>query len=198
MSQLSLMPRLHQLAFANSVATRQICNWEWYARRFDLQRVSTLREKVKNLWDEIQKDSMDIHRWTKTLAETEEWFPQEDDNWAVCHALADDALGSFAYSLRLLLNNDPQEGVWAARRAYDAADQVAIRLLDLQPGLPESEQKFLTHPIVQRELSHQVADLLALRGEKSQDRIFEVRIRAFDSPLLTSAEQNLQPLQQWF
>ena len=66
-------------------------------------------------------------------------LPAESDDWVIGNALADDALSSLAYAIRCSLTPEPQEAAWAARRAYEAADQAAMRVLGVQPGLPNTE-----------------------------------------------------------
>ena len=79
---------------------------------------------------------------------------------------------------------DAQEAAWPARRAYEAADQAAIRMLSVQPGLPDTEEKKLAHECVQRELVRQRNDLTLLSG----DLMEETQRHALQSELLTEEE----------
>ena len=64
---------------------------------------------------------------------------------------------------------------------YEAADQAAIRLLGVQPGLPSAEAEVLSHAIVQREISRQQRDLSLLRSGSLE----EVKRKAFEDELLS-------------
>jgi len=112
-------------------------------------------------------------------------LPEESDDWATKkHALADDALSSLAYAIRCLLTPEPQEAAWAARRAYEAADQAAILVLGVHLGSPNAEAAIKAHSFVQRELARQQTDISLLRA----DSVDEVQRRAFAAELLTSEE----------
>jgi hypothetical protein len=89
-----------------------------------------------------------------------------------------------AYAIRCLLTPEPQEAAWAARRPYEAADQAAIRVLGVQPGLPNTEVAIKSHSFVQRELARQRQDLLLLHD----DAIDDVQRQAFTDELLTEQE----------
>jgi hypothetical protein len=84
------------------------------------------------------------------------------DNW-VSSAFADDALSSVAYTIQSAVEAKSQPAAWAARRAYEAADQAAIVLLGIKPGSPLAEAKIASHSIVQTELDRQDRDLRRLR-----------------------------------
>ena len=111
-------------------------------------------------------------------------LPEESDDWVIGHALADDALSSLAYAIRCLLTPEPQEAAWAARRAYEAADQSAIRVLGALAGSPNTEAAIKSHGFVQRELARQRMDLHLLRT----DSVDEVQRKAFADQLLTAQE----------
>jgi hypothetical protein len=85
-------------------------------------------------------------------------MPTEDSAWSPSHPIAEHAVASLAYTLRSMMTGDPQEATWAARRAYEAADYLAIS--ELEPGgtvYPE-ENKVLAHSAVQTELARQEYD----------------------------------------
>jgi hypothetical protein len=83
-------------------------------------------------------------------------------------------------------NDLTQETAWAARRSYEAADQTAIRLLDVQPGGEENELRIQHHFLLQRKLERQHADLLAL----SRGDFWEVKARSSVEELMTDEESN--------
>ncbi|WP_148289873.1 DUF416 family protein, partial [Ideonella sp. B508-1] len=170
-----------RIAFAAAAATRQLSNYERLARESDADRKQRPREIAVQLWTDLQTAVVDRAVWSARLDEVMSLLPEESDNWMIGHALADDALSSLAYAIRCLLTPEPQEAAWAARRAYEAADQAAIRALGVQPGLPNTEAVIKSHGYVQRELARQRNDLSLLRA----DSIDKVQRQAFADDLLS-------------
>ena len=176
--ELAMMPNDARVAFAAAAATRQLAGYERFSR--DCQ----LRPLVMELWSAIKQSAVDDAAWSSRLDEVMGLLPEESSDWSTGHALAEDALSSLVYAIRCLLKPEPQEAAWAARRAYEAADQAAIRLSGLQPGIPTSEAAILAHELVQRELSRQRIDLRLLRGGSFDD----VERGSFQNHLLNEEE----------
>lgn len=84
--------------------------------------------------------------------------PNEDSVWSPSHPIAQDAVSSLAYTLGSLVTGDPQASTWAARRAYEAADQLAIAELAPRSTEYPDENKVLAHSAVQTELARQEHD----------------------------------------
>ena len=183
-NELAVLSARARVAFATASATRQIGNYERFARELGIETEHRPREIVTHLWSDLSTMTVDRSAWSARLEEVMGLLPEEDGDWVIWHALADDALSSLAYSIRCLLKPEAQEAAWAARRAYEAADQVAIRLLAVQPGLPDTEMKILSHDCVQRELERQRNDLALLRVES----IEKTHTQSFHSELLSEAE----------
>ena len=173
-----------RIAFAAASATRQIGNYERLARELGAKTAQHPREIAVQLWNDLRVAAVDRAAWSARLDEVMSLLPEESDEWMVGHALADDALSSLAYAIRCLLTPEPQEAAWAARRAYEAADQAAIRVLGAQPGLSNTEAAIQSHGFVQRELERQQSDLSLLRA----DSVDEVQRQAFAAQLLTEQE----------
>lgn len=72
-----------------------------------------------------------------------------------------DAVASTVYAFGAWLKDSPSEAMWAARRAYEAQDQIAQSELGVV-----DEQQILAHPKVQRELLDQLSDLDALSARR--------------------------------
>lgn len=187
-NELAKLSRHERIAFATAAATRQLGNYEWHARRFNAGKELRPREIAIQLWEALPTDSIDRTTWASTLDEVMGLLPEESDDWIICHALAEDALSSLAYAVRALLMPEPQEVAWAARRAYEAVDQAAIRTLGVQPGLPDTEIAIKSHPLVQREIARQRRDLDLLLAKSGKDSIDAVRNYAFAEVLLTDKE----------
>jgi hypothetical protein len=85
--------------------------------------------------------------------------PDEESEWSPSHPIAQDAVASLAYTLGSMATGGSQESTWAARRAYEAADQLAM--FELAPGRTEypEESKVLSHSAVQTELARQESNL---------------------------------------
>lgn len=186
-NDLAVLSARAQVAFATAAATRQIANYERFARELGIKTEHRPREIVTHLWSDLSAMTVDSFAWSARLEEVMSLLPEEDEDWVIWHALADDALSSLAYSIRCLLKPDAQEAAWAARRAYEATDQAAIRILAVQPGLPGTEVKILSHDCVQRELARQKNDLTLLHTES----IDETERQALQSQLLTEEEASL-------
>jgi hypothetical protein len=81
-----------------------------------------------------------------------------------------DPVASTCFALRAWVHGASREAAWAAKRAYDARDQVVWEELGLQFSDPGAEERVLAHPLIQYELRTQREDLNAL----SAGRIREV------------------------
>lgn len=184
LEELGMLPSRARIAFAAATATRQLSNYERLARESEAESAQRPREIAAQLWADLRVSAVDRAAWSERLDEVMRLLPEESDDWVIGHALADDALSSLAYAIRCLLTPEPQEAAWAARRAYEAADQVAIRVLHVQPGLPKTEAAIKSQDFVQRELARQRSDLTLLRTGS----VDEVQRQAFVDHLLTEQE----------
>ena len=182
--ELGVLSNRARIAFAAAAATQQLGNYERFARESEAGNEQRPREIAAQLWADLKVAVVDHATWSAKLDEVMSLLPEESDDWVIGYALADDALSSLAYSIRCLLTLEPQEAAWAARRAYEAADQAAIRVLGVQPGLPETEAAIRSHDFVQRELARQRNDLFQLHA----DSVDEVQQQAFGDEILTEQE----------
>lgn len=185
--ELATLTRPACSAFALAAATRQISSFDRYAIENGIKCRHRLHETVYLLWADLQSARPDSQEMCRNwLDEVMRLLPGEAGEWNLGVALADDALSSLAYAIRSMLSDDPQESVWAARRAYEAADQAAIRALGVQPGVSDVEATIRSHSFVQRELGRQRRDLDLLRS----NFINEVRELAQRERLLTDEESS--------
>lgn len=184
LEQITPLSSQARVAFAAAAATRQLGNYERFSRNLNPQNELIPRKIVTQLWEDLQLIQIRRAKWQTKLDEVMDLLPEENDDWMIAHTLADDALSSLAYAIRCLLIPEPQEAVWAARRAYEAADQAAIRILGVHPGSPDTELTISMHVFVQRELSRQQNDLSLLRRED----IKAVHNIALTSDLLNDSE----------
>jgi len=82
--------------------------------------------------------------------------------------LDDDRVAACAYVVGHLLSGQPEEVVWAARRAYEATDQLAQQSISFTQYTPAIEMQLLGHTQVQAELERQAIDLEQLKREPGQ------------------------------
>lgn len=165
--QLAATTQIAKTGFALSVATRLLPMYVEYTKMAKIELNSLPSSCVGTLWDiaiSARIHQMDeVETASNTLLNL---MPGDNDPWNEYHPLAEDAIAAIVYALRSYLTNDPQEAAWAARRSYEAADQFAIRQLDIDFQDKGVEHTLLSHPIVQQELMRQNRDLeLAIIGD---------------------------------
>ncbi|MBC5764486.1 DUF416 family protein [Ramlibacter albus] len=176
-----------RLYFALAAATRQLFNFETFTRRTDGQIDRRLRVVANRAWAFLiqGRDSP----WGTQLDEAMSCLPDEGVELPVLRALAEDAASSVAYAVRTLTTAEPQEAAWAARCAYEAADQAAIIELGITVGSKDAEARILAHRWVQRELARQEHDLRNLTHEQSSPQLYsKVLDQALTEPLLEESE----------
>jgi hypothetical protein len=180
---LSGIPKKGRSFFAAAAATRQTVG---LGDLFEFPGVGSddVIDVLNRLWTDIGSGEENEEYWVSRLSDVMSWLPDEDEDWSVFTALAEDAISSLAYAIRSHLKGDPQESAWSARCAYEAVDQAVIRLLDVQPGSKNSERLILENEIVQRELARQAEDVERIRHDKLED----TRAVAFCSPILQESE----------
>lgn len=182
--ELTKLSSQERVAFAVAAATRQMQCYNRFCAKFESIQNVDPREIVAQIWCDIRRKGIDRAFWMARLDDVMNLLPSEEGGWTLYHSLAEDALSSLAYSIRCLLNADPQEAAWSARRAYEACDQAAIQLIGINPGSREAELIILSHAFVQRELARQREDLDLLR----MNLIDEVQRRAYANELLADEE----------
>jgi uncharacterized protein YjaG (DUF416 family) len=183
-SELESLSDRAQVAFATAAATRQLTSFERLARKLKLKDEHRPREIASRLWDDLTISAAADAEWSGMVDHLLEILPDGSEELWLERALADDALSALAYAIRCRLTLAPQEAAWAARRAYEAADQAAIRITGVQPGSFNAEAELNSHHFVQRELARQQMDLRLLRVGSIED----VRLQAFTNEMLTADE----------
>jgi uncharacterized protein YjaG (DUF416 family) len=187
--QLSAMPGNSIVAFALCCATRQLNAFEAYADRFLPERREVARDVAEKLWTAVSVGEKASVVWSEQLAVVEEVYPEEQDHWAPLHVYGGNALSSLICTIRsLMASADVQEAAWAARIAYESADQAALRFLDEKRESPDIEQLVLTSDIVQRELHRQSDDLHSLAAASKPGVILRLKGIAMESQVLTLDE----------
>jgi hypothetical protein len=106
---------------------------------------------------------------------------KEAEAWVTEQAYAEDACAALAYALCCRLSGESQEAAWADRHAYDAIDYHIVYQGGMNVNTPGTEAQVRAHPLVQRELARQQADLTDLGSITSDSEgavIARIRIRA--------------------
>jgi hypothetical protein len=182
LGELDTLSNRSRIAFAAAAASRQLASYERITN--DQHSERNPRVITTHLWVALRAGSIDHAVWSSALEEVLSLLPEEGNGSTIEYALVDDALSSLAYAIRCLLKPEPQEAAWAARRAYEAADQAAICSLGVQARSTEMEAVIKAHVFVQRELARQRNDLLLLR----EDSLDEVQRLALHYELLTDQD----------
>lgn len=181
---LSALPSRARLAFAVARATRQLSAYERFAELYPHNRPIRPRQIAASLWDKIQRSDLAVKGWPEVLDEVMALIPEEQPGHGFLDLIAQDSIASLAYAIRCLIFDDAQEAAWAARRAYEAADQAAIRSLNMAPATPGAEASILAHQFVQRTLASQNEDL-ALSTHQDIEALFR---RSYSAPVFTRSE----------
>jgi hypothetical protein len=180
--RLSNLPRLAAVAFAAACA----------ARLENTARNVAIDEALKDLLSRTM-DAIGVHLETglpfDTLAAEEELLtamPDEDANPDLPSAVAEDAAAAEVYTLRVTRDGEPQNSIWAARRAYETADREVVGTLNVG-AVGQSEEKYvLQHPVVQTELQRQLRDLeaVSLAGGEAPAELIAIVSRARSENIL--------------
>lgn len=171
------------VAFAAACATRQVRNFSTFTSETEASRRILPSQIMGYLWEYIT-DPTHASDWNQRYEDVMSLMPEQDKVWTVADAIVEDAVASIAYAIRCLMSHKIEEAAWAARRAYESADQIVIRLLKVRLGQPGSEEIIKSHEVVQRELQRQSRDYDLLQMED----ISKVRELAYHEAPLSDAE----------
>ena len=162
---ISKEPRHRQLAFALAASGRLLPYYTEYCRISDLSPDPRPFEYLSQLWRVALKEEKPepLHVMKARDKALLEIIPCEDGPWNQRHPQAEDAVAALAFSNRTIMDDDPQNAIYAARRAYHSADQFAIHNLNCDFSEPDFEKMLLMHDVVQRELERQERDLALVR-----------------------------------
>lgn len=163
LSALAALPPEARLACATAAATRLMPACERFAQAHSTGKEGRAREIVAELWQSILSGDPGQQPWPAILDEVMAMIPGPEAEGGLLTQMAEDALASLAYAIRCLLVDEPAQAEWAVAREYDSADQAAIRLTGVVPNTPKKEARLLAHPLIQRALARQRADLVLLR-----------------------------------
>jgi len=164
--ELQRLPILGCGAFAAAAATRIFPAYVTYCDLTGNGDSGQLNAALQCVWsflEEAIRDSETLQR-QHTIAEALTDIPDTPaSRYRIC---AQDATAAVTYCLRFLLGHDTKDAVRAAYCSYDAAWQYALlsMVTGLQIDSADDTEKWLSHPLVQTELSRQERDLTNLKN----------------------------------
>lgn len=151
-----------RLAFAAACAERLIPFYLCYTKQLNIS-FTPYFSALDYIWNCLRAMKCDELEVRRLSIECERVLPNEDDAWKAGCPYADDATAAILYCLRLILTGDQQEAIWAAKRAYEVADNFVMSHSDYDIDSPDDELKILHHPVVQKEITRQLFDLYQLQ-----------------------------------
>jgi hypothetical protein len=184
LAELAALPPAARLGYATAAATRLMPACERFAAAQAPATAGRARAIVAELWQCILSGDPGLLAWPAVLDEVMGMIPGPEVEGGLLTQTAEDALASLAYAIRCLLVDDPAQAELAVGREYDATDQAAIKITGVVPTTPKKEARLLAHPLIQRALGRQHADLKLLRhGDFS-----ELLRQAVANPTFTEQE----------
>jgi hypothetical protein len=140
-----------------------------FSRRDKAAFALACARRLDPLLSEISAAERDVVRECRSLLERVVAGELGDDHLPAALATLEaqesldvDAVASTVYAIGAWLKDSPTEAMWAARRAYEAQDQIAQSELGVM-----DEGQLLAHPKVQRELLEQLSDLDTLSARRA-------------------------------
>lgn len=166
-----------RVAFALLCASRLLPAYKLFQDRTGRGRWALLDALREELWHHVLESQMSRQELQDAIDQCLAVVPTEEDGWDEdTQPYAEDAAAALAYAFRAALTGDPQEAVWASRRAYEAVDHYAGRSLDEPQDRPYDEDARIGHPAVQMELARQSRDLDDLELVADADRSRAIRV----------------------
>lgn len=111
------------VAFAASCAERLFALYEYFVARTSIGNVRALRSALDLAWCGGKPGARPGPEVDAGRQVAESLVPYDDDvDWTELSPLAQNAAAAVAYALRAWISGDAQDGVWAARQVYEAAD----------------------------------------------------------------------------
>jgi uncharacterized protein YjaG (DUF416 family) len=169
--RLAQLPAPLRVAFALLSGMRILPRYRCFHAATGRGDPASLEAIAERLWGDVLGDRMSNDEIKSTADSCLALVPSEEDGWdEATQPFAEDAAAAVAYAVRSRLTGEPQEGAWAARRAYETVERYVVATTGLSLDDPEDELTVLSHPLVQAELARQqrdLEDLTALSAEAS-------------------------------
>lgn len=132
-ARLDDMSSVQRVLFACACAERLFPLYELFVSKTGQGDADQLRRALDMAWS-VQGSVPPGGDLDRLRASVEELVPHDDEaGWFAWSPFAQNAAASVAYALRAWLSSDSQNGVWAARQLYEAADYL-LQLSDAADG----------------------------------------------------------------
>jgi hypothetical protein len=178
LSSLRALKQEGRVAFAAACAERLMPFYDRFSVSIGRDIDRTIRGILERVWGGLGGPvPIDISRLLGRCDDAELLIDQGE--WTMERAGAEDAVAALAYALRCWKSADPQEAVWAARRACEAIDAVVEIQNESSASAPASLG--YEHPLVQAKLARQRRDLEELLGQRVT--VAQLRMRAQEESL---------------
>jgi hypothetical protein len=169
--RLEALPSLCRVAFGLSCCERLLPNYVACKQKIAWGDERPLRSALDEAWKHIEGQVLDESKTVQLLAACEVVAPNSDDFSELLTTSAQDACFSICCVLEYILHGDIEQISQVSSFAVDTLDLYVAEMLDgfpnIQRGVPyssEREERIRLHPLMQRELARQDADLKLLAG----------------------------------
>lgn len=170
-SQVESLPFCSCVAFGLSCCERLFPNYTAFHHEVNWGDAKLLRKALDGLWEIVEGKEISTDKISGLIGECESTAPDSEDFTSPLVAAAQDACFAICAVLDYVLQKDPERIAQASSFAIDTLDRHVQDLLGgdsnsptLVPVTPGREEKIRLHPLMQRELSRQAADLKLLAG----------------------------------
>lgn len=171
---LALLPSRLRVVFALLCASRLLPAYEQFHSRSGRGNPQSLNAMADKLWADCCDATMSDNEVKANLESCLHLIPEEDEAWdEETQPYAEDAATALAYAYRTRLDGNTQEAAWAARRIYESFDHFIQKAFGVSAYNSDTEQKILSHPLVQAELTRQRRDLFRLENLVGSENVAE-------------------------
>jgi uncharacterized protein YjaG (DUF416 family) len=145
--------------FAICCATRLQSAYSHLHKKHSQGNPPLLREAINMIWSWASGNDIPRAVFESYLDKVMLLVPEEDDNWTIDSAYAEDAVSAVAYSIRSILNDDYKEACWASTCMWDAVDSYITNTLNVDWALADAETVISENVLMQSEFARQKRDL---------------------------------------
>jgi len=157
-ARLARLDRASRTAYASACAERLWPLFERYAQATGEGDPAVLRGVLDEVW--LAAQGVNAGDLSQAQEVAEDMVPVDEGEWVLEMGHGQNAAAAVAYAVRTWLTEDPQEGVWAARQVYEAADYAAQRSLPaLDLNAAGAEEELFQSRIVQAAVTGLAEDL---------------------------------------
>jgi uncharacterized protein YjaG (DUF416 family) len=167
--RLELLPNRDCIVFGLSCCERMLPNYVAFKQKSNWGDEYSLRNALDELWKHIEGQPIDETTAKRMIANCENAAPDADDFSLVLTGPAQEACFSICCVLDYVQQENRERIAQASAFAIDTLDGYIQELLDGFPTTaravqysPEREERIRLHPLMQRELARQEADLKLL------------------------------------